>query len=83
MRTASRKPRVARREVIVRRGDLPAHTPDEMARLRALPDGEASTDAPEVDAAFFTEAKPTHEAIPAWPIRPPGRPAAGEPVPVR
>ena len=81
MRTASPKSRTASREVIVRRAELRAHTAAEAARLRALPDGEAGADSPELDEDFFAEAKPTHEAIPGWPVRPPGRPAAGEPAP--
>lgn len=82
MRTASPKPRTVSRDVVVQRADLRPHTPAEAARLRALPDGEASADSPELREDFFAEAKPTHEAIPGWPIRPPGRPAAGAATPV-
>lgn len=82
MRTASHKPRTARRDVIVRRGDLRPHSPAEIARLRDLPDGEASEDSPELNEDFFAEAKPTHEVITDWPVRPPGRPAAGASAPI-
>lgn len=76
MPTASAQAR--KRRVRVHDADrLPALTKREIARLRELPDGIATEDAPESDANSWLEAKPLNEAIPAWPIRPPGRPAAG------
>jgi hypothetical protein len=81
MRTASNKTKAGRRKVIVKSADLRPHSPAEITRLRELPDGEANGDTPELGDDFFAAAKPTHEAIPKWPIRPAGRPTASDPAP--
>lgn len=81
MHTASHKTKAGRRRVIVKSADLRPHSPAEVTRLRELPDGEANGDAPELGDDFFAAEKPTHAAIPKWPIRPAGRPAAGDPAP--
>jgi hypothetical protein len=76
MPTVIAKPR-KRRSVVFTADQLPQLSPEESARLRALPEGVPTPDAPELDADFWANAKPIHEANPSWPIRPPGRPAAG------
>jgi hypothetical protein len=81
MHSASTRTKPGRRKVIVKSADLPPHSPAEVSRLRELPDGEADGDAPELGDDFFAAAKPTHVAIPKWPIRPAGRPAASDPAP--
>lgn len=82
MPTAARKkPRRHAAGRIIAATELPAHTPVEAERLRRLPEGRPTADAPELDDAFFAEAQPTHVAIPTWPVRPPGRPAGGVAAP--
>ncbi len=81
MHNASNKTKAGRRKLLVKSADLQPHSPAEVAKLRELPDGEANGDAPELGDDFFAAAKPTHVAIPKWPIRPAGRPAASDPAP--
>jgi hypothetical protein len=78
---ARKKPSRRTSDHVIAAADLRAHAPAEAARLRRLPEARPDVDSPELDDAFFSQAQPTHRAIPSWPVRPPGRPAGGAAAP--